>query len=182
MSTALYGNIVNERQAQTPAAAGAEAVTGTPGRSHYVEVVAALVPAEVLSLHAVIMSYVLNARPGVGNVSPQSGANEGGHTAMNWISALPKADVDVLKWSFFGLILLSLALYAFPRFIARHWDKFDWIRMSIAPIAFCAWTMLQPVTAFDALGMSITPLGRTVAALFLAVILAGVANALSKKI
>lgn len=100
---------------------------------------------------------------------------------MNWISALPREDVDVLKWSFFGLILLSLALYVFPRFIARHWDKFDWVRMSIAPIAFCAWTMLQPFTAFDALGMSITPLGRTVAALFLAVVLAGIANALSKK-
>lgn len=191
----FYAALVNERESRDASRAvhanvhrhrdeeGAGHAPEDRGRERpdYIEMVAALVPAEVLPLHALIISYVVNARPGAGDIGQGDARTEGTLSAMDWISALPQGDVSVLRWSFYGLVVLSVVLYVLPRLIGRRWSRFDWVRVAIGPLAFVAWTMLQPFSALDALQLQITPLGRTVAALFMAVVLAGIANAMSKR-
>ena len=60
-----------------------------------------------------------------------------------------------LKWAFYGLVVLAAALYVFGHLKAgaerRRWDRLDYPRMLIPPLAFVGWAMaLQPSTMFDA--------------------------------
>jgi hypothetical protein len=103
--------------------------------------VAALVPAEVLTAHAAILTFTTmsvnahDASQGTKITSP-----------------------TVLAWSFWGLMVVAVLLYVYPTFKAWDWKR-DLVRMWIPPLAFVAWTMLQKTTAFDAVwpGLS-TPL------------------------
>jgi hypothetical protein len=130
---------------------------------------AALVPAEVLTLHALVISATTKIVETVGN----------GAAAAT--SILPEA-MRTLQVSFWGFIALSVALFAVPRYAGGNWDKFDWIRVSIAPLAFTGWTMLQRTTAFDAAFPSVEQAPRTVIALFLGAVLAAVTTALALKV
>jgi hypothetical protein len=129
----------------------------------YVDAVAALVPAEVLSLHALAISITTTTTKTTGT---------GSITAVS--------DQVTLFWTFVVLIVLSAALYAIPRLNGR-WDKWDWVRILIAPVAFTAWTMLQPATAFDAVYPSLPDTRRTVIAVFLAAMLGAVASLLAQQ-
>jgi hypothetical protein len=121
---------------------------------------AALIPAEVLTLHALIISATTQLKDGASTI-------------------LPDAKLT-LQVSFWGLVAMSAALYAVPRYTGGKWDKFDWIRVSIAPLAFVGWTMIQRTTAFDAVsGLGQPP--RTVIALFLGAVLGAIAAALALK-
>jgi cadmium resistance protein CadD (predicted permease) len=146
MSSAAYGILTNERD---DAAAGTSETTQPPGVKTFVDAVAALVPSEVLALHAVIISY--------------TNETKGDTTRI--------IDAGTLYWSFFGLLLVSMAAYFVPRFIARKWDRWDFLRIFIPPGAFIGWTMLQPLTAFDAVFPNFVGIPRIVAALFVAVAL-----------
>jgi hypothetical protein len=156
MSTLLYGALTTRRLRAVP---GTSEDVAPPGLGTYVDAVAALVPAEVLALHGLILSVTTSTvdRDGF----PQVTITQPG----------------TLRWAFGGLLLLSVALYLVPRFRTR--DKLDIGRALIPPIAFVAWTMLQRATAFDAVWPSLGDAPRTVIALFAAAILGLVAAGLA---
>jgi hypothetical protein len=154
MSTLAYAQLTNKRDAANP---GTSTTTGSPGVQSYVDALAALVPAEVLTLHALIISFTTTVKD---------------HTTTI-------EDTGTLAWAFWGLVGLSALLYIAPRVLDRKLDRWDRIRALIPPLAFTAWTMLQRATAFDAVYPTADAASRTVAGLFLAVVLGGAATALA---
>jgi hypothetical protein len=157
LSTLAYAELTTKRVQATP---GTSTTTSPPGVQSYVDAVAALVPAEVLTLHAVILS-----------ITTKTALNNDGK------SVITITEPCTLRWAFWGLIVLSIALYLVPRF--RTLDWFDVIRAIIPPGAFTAWTMLQRATAFDAVWPTLCDAPRTVVALFAAVVLGAVAAILA---
>jgi len=154
MSTLAYAAITTKREEATPGTSTSE---NAPGVSTFVDALAALVPVEVLTLHALILAVTTTTAANVTTIT----------------------DPATLKWAFGGLIALSIVLYVVPRL--RKWEVFDYLRAAIPPLAFVGWTMLQRSTAFDAVAPKLTDAPRTVAGLFLAVLLGVVAAALARK-
>jgi hypothetical protein len=158
MSTLAYAALTTKRDLAAP---GTSQTTAAPGVKSYVDALAALVPAEVLTLHALIISVTTTTTGDTTKLSEPA----------------------TLTWAFWGLLVVAAALYAAPRLLDReaHWDQFDWLRVLIPPLAFVGWTMMQRATAFDAVFPAFAQSPRTVAALFLAVVLGAVATALAYK-
>lgn len=156
MSTLAYAALTTRREQAVPNTSRKQS---PPGVGTYVDALAALVPAEVLTLHAVILSVTTKT-----------------DKATTQIIA-----PETLFWAFFGLIVLSALFYVTPRLLARKWDRLDYVRMAIPPLAFVGWTMLQRATAFDAVCTSLAAAPRTVLALFLGVLLGLAAAALAYK-
>ncbi len=158
MSTLAYASLTARREEAPSRKSKSES---PPGVGSYVDAMAALVPAEVLTLHAMILAVTTSTKGGVIKID----------------------DAATLTWAFFGLIVLSVVLYAVSRVQqsrGQKWGRLDFVRAAIPPAAFVAWTMLQRATAFDAVSqLSSSP--RTVIALFLAVILGLVAAGLANK-
>jgi hypothetical protein len=156
MSTLLYAQLTNKREEAQP---GMSVRASPPGVQTYVDALAALVPAEVLTLHGLMLSATTEITAEGTKIS----------------------DASSLKLAFYGLVVVSMALYVTARLLAKKWDSLDYVRVFIPPAAFLGWTMLQRSTAFDALAVSMTDGRRTVLALFLAVIVGAVAVALAYK-
>lgn len=160
MSTLAYAEFTNRRDAAQP---GTSRTNAPPGVKTYVDALAALVPAEVLSLHALMLSATTSINGDTTTIS----------------------DANTLSAAFGGLLILAAGLYALPRWLAKKWDRLDWIRVLIPPLAFVGWTLLQRSTAFDAvLEVTQRTFGdgpRTVVGLFLAVILGVIASTLAYK-
>jgi hypothetical protein len=156
MSTLAYAQLTTRRDIARSMSITSESPSGL---RTYVDVFAALVPAEVLTLHGLILSVTTKVEN----------------------TATIITDQGTLGWAFLGLIILSVCLYVIPRLLAKMWDRFDWIRMVIPPLALIGWTMLQRATAFDAVFPEMPGASRTIVALFLAVVLAFIATALSYK-
>lgn len=156
MSTLAYAALTTKREQATPATSSSQ---NPPGVSTYVDALAALVPAEVLTLHALILSVTTTKADKVTTIT----------------------DPLTLRWAFAGLIVLSVLLYVASRLKNGSWDRLDFLRASIPPLAFVGWTMLQRSTAFDALAPDMKDAPRTVAGLFLAVLLGLAAAALANK-
>ncbi len=169
MSTLAYAQITNAREHAKP---GTSTTTSSPGIKSYLDVFAALVPAEILTLHALIISVTTQT-------AAPSAAN--GASAIGTVTTIPADAIGTLSFSFWALLVLCTGLFAVPRYIGGKWDKFDWIRMSIAPLAFVGWTMLQRATAFDAAFPRVGQIQRTVAALFLGAVLGVITAALAKQ-
>lgn len=169
MSTVAYAQLTNTREKSTPETS---TTTGSPGLKTYVDAFAALVPAEVLTLHALVIS--------VTTATAQKAAATGGGKMETVTTILPEASAT-LQVAFWVLVLMSIALYAVPRYIGGKWDKFDWFRVAIAPLAFFGWTMLQRTTAFDAAFPAVDSIPRTVFALFLGAVLGAVTAGLAMK-
>lgn len=167
VSTIAYAQLTNAREAAVP---GTSTTSSNPGLKTYMDAFAALVPAEVLTLHAIIISVTTNL---VQNTV--DGAKSGAGVATE---ILPSA-MPTLEMSFWVLVLMSAALYAVPRYTGGKWDRFDWFRMAIAPLAFVGWTMLQRTTAFDAAFPALPLVPRTVMALFLGAFLGAGSAALA---
>lgn len=157
MSTFAYARLTNLRDAATP---GTSTTTQTPGVGKYVDSLAALVPAEVLSLHAVILTFTMKT---VGNT-----------TQIDLPDGKP-----TLFWSFWGCVVLATVIYLVGR--GNKVDRYDWIRAAIPPVAFVAWTMLQRATAFDAVSADLHAIPRMAIGIFVAVILSLVTAALAQK-
>ncbi len=153
MSTLAYAAFTTSRE---KAKRGTSTTESPPGVSTVMDSLAALVPAETLTLHAVILSV----------------------TTKTVMSTTEITEPATLSWSFWGLLVLSAMIYVAYRLIARKWDKFDYLRMVIPALAFVGWTMLQRATAFDAVFPGMTEAPRTVIALFLGVLLGVAAAAL----
>lgn len=156
MSTLAYAGLTTRREQAASKKSGGQS---SPGVGTYIDAFAALVPAEVLTVHAVIISLTTKTVDAVTEI----------------------VELGTLFWAFFGLILLSVFFYVFPRLVSRTWDRLDYVRMVIPPLAFIGWTMLQRTTAFDAIFPSLSVVPRMVIALFLGVILGVVALSLAKK-
>ncbi len=153
MSTLAYAALTTKRDLAEP---GTSREDAPPGVGTWVDALAALVPAEVLALHAVIISMTTPSENG--------------------------QDVrGALVVAFVGLSVLSAALYVVPRLRQGTWDSLDYVRVFIPPLAFVGWTMLQRATAFDAVWPQLPQATRMVAALLLAAVLSLVAVGLGLK-
>lgn len=169
LSTIAYAQLTNAREAATP---GTSTSDEKPGLKTYIDAFAALVPAEVLTLHALVISVTTETKQ-------QSSAAAAGKTET--ITTILPTAVTTLQIAFWGLVVLSVVLYVAPRYFGGKWDKFDWVRVAIAPLAFFGWTMLQRTTAFDAAFPGLESIPRTVIALFLGAILGAITAGLAMK-
>ncbi len=159
MSTFAYASLTNVRDDADPGdAAAAKHEAGLA-----IDAMAALVPAEILGLHAVLLSFMTEKASAVdGKVS----------TIIS--------EPGTLAWSFWGLIVLTVVLYLFGRG-PKHFNTLDLIRVFIPPCAFVLWTMLQKSTAFDAAFPEMAFVERMAIALFGAVFLGALAAWLASK-
>ena len=161
-----YGTNAPKAQLEKAApAAGQEEVAPsvssvTPnGVSKYVDVLAGLVPAEVLAAHAAILTFTTMT------------------TTTAGVAMVSITQPGTLQWVFYALVALSALLYIVAHW--SHWDALDFIRMLIPPLAFIGWTMLQQVTAFDAVLPNLSMPTRYAVAVIGAVILSGLATLLA---
>lgn len=130
MSSLAYGALTRKREEAEPKkSTDAE----PPGVKTYIDTLAALVPAEVLAAHAVII-----------DATTTTTKNEAGQDVTTI------TDPTTLKWVFWALIVLSAMLYLFGHTKERL-GQADIIRALIPPAAFVLWMMLQKTTAFDAI-------------------------------
>lgn len=151
MSSLMYGAITRKRE---EAPAGQSTDDKPPGLQTYVDALAALIPAEVLSAHAVVISNVTTTKDGATSITAPA----------------------QLAFFFWFFVALSIALFLIGRrAIPRGWD---WVRMFIPSLAFLGWTMLQPTTAFDAVAPDFSPDWRWALGLALAIVLGIVAAVL----
>lgn len=144
MSTLAYAAITTRRDRSR---SRASMTSEPPGLKTYVDAFAALVPAEVLTAHALLLAV----------------------TTKTTEAATEIVDAVTLAWSFYGLILTALVLYVVPRIKAGKWDRLDYFRAAIPPLAFVGWTMLQRATAFDAVCPDMREAPRTAIAIFLGI-------------
>ena len=156
MSTLAYAALTARRE-RSPQGESRE--KSPPGVGTYVDVLAALVPAEVLALHAVILSV----------------------TTTTTGTATAITAPETLKWAFWGLLVLSVVFYVVPKIRSTGLNRVDWLRALLPPFAFMGWTMLQRATAFDAVFPQLAEAPRTVGGLFLAAVLGLVAAGSAKK-
>lgn len=168
MSTIAYAQMTNIRDSAAP---GTSTTTGAPGVKTYVDAFAALVPAEVLTLHAIVISITTETA----HKSPTNSER------VEFVTTILPQAVGTLEVTFWILVAMSVALYAVPRYFGGKWDRFDWIRMLISPLAFVGWTMLQRTTAFDAAFPMVEAVPRTVTALMLGAVLGAISAGLAVK-
>jgi hypothetical protein len=178
MSSYLYGTLTKRRLDSSPdaelvfaevpvAAKVGGPVTAAPAAvpdpvkdkvRHWQDAVAALVPAEVLALHGVAMSY--------GTTTTGTG-----DTALTRITYPGQMMVVYV-----AMVLLAAGLYFLG---AKSFKPIDWARAAIPAAAFVIWTMIQPSTAFDAFPFGLNSFARIMIAVFGAILLGAVVNLLA---
>jgi hypothetical protein len=161
MSTLAYAQLTEKREAAIP---GTSTDKGSPGVRTWIDALAALVPAEVLAVHAALVATMTKAVPGASGEPVTIITN-----------------VHTLSIVFYALVALSVLLYASARLVARKWDRLDYVRMLIPAFAFVGWTMLQRTTAFDAAWPNTSLDARTAIAVIGAVLLGVLASVLAYK-
>ena len=169
MSTIAYAQLTNTREAATP---GTSTTTGSPGIKTYIDAFSSLVPSEVLTLHALLISFTTKT------TLEASAKNDG---QMISVTKILEDAHTTLEISFWVLLLMSVVLFAAPRYFGGKWDSYDWVRVLIAPLAFAGWTMIQRTTAFDAAFPFIAEIPRTAVALFLGATLGAISAGLAMK-
>lgn len=129
--------------------------------STFVDAVAAVVPAEVISAHALIIAAATQTRAGSGTVITNSGG---------------------LKLAFWALTALAPLLYLGIRWSSRKaLQRLDLLRMLLPGAAFVLWTMLQRTTCFDAVAPHLSGSSRTIVAVLGALFVGGAAAVLGMK-
>lgn len=150
MSSYAYGKITTRRAARVRANEESE--------SPFLELIAALVPAEVLAAHAFMLTFTTET----------TGEGEDAMTVIT--------EPAILRWGFWGLVIASMALFLAGR--VGDFARLDWLRVLVPPIAFWLWTMLQPISAFDVLGLDWDAAVRGVIALIGGLVLLAATKAL----
>jgi hypothetical protein len=160
MSTVAYGALTEARKTTPAGTVNREAGLGT-----YIDILAALVPAEVIAAHAFILT-----------LATKTVKDAKGH------SAVTITQKGALTGTFWALLVLSVLLFFAGRWLKGGGKPFDWrwdiLRLLIPPAAFVAWTMIQKNTAFDAIS-SWHGDQRAIVAVLIAVFLSFLAGALS---
>ena len=159
MSTVVYGAVTTKRYA---AAAGMSRSTEPPGLGTYLDAMAALVPAEVLAAHAVILTSTTTsaADPATGEL------------------VVTVTSPGALKLSFWALLVLSVGLYWLGRQNSPR--RGDWLRMMVPPAAFVVWCLLQLPSAYDGAFPGATEDYRFTVGIILAVALSALSVLLAK--
>ncbi len=124
MSTLAYASLTNQRFSAEP-----DKGTNNPqtGVKTYVDALSALVPAEVLAAHAVVINFLYDSK-----------SKFDGHS---------DAQIGVL---FASMVILSSLLFVAPRLLGgTAWMRGDVVRALIPPAAFVGWSVLQPVSLID---------------------------------
>jgi hypothetical protein len=174
MSTMAYGVISAQRQA---APKGQSKEEKSPGFGSYMDVVAALVPAEILAANAALLPVMSSTKQ-----DSKSGA------AVTTIT-----EPSTLKLVFWLSIVSCVLLYVASQLArakkergtggkgkeAAKWGYANWVRMLIPAGAYVGWTMLQKSTAFDAIAPGMNQSLRLTLAVFAAIALGVLAKALS---
>jgi hypothetical protein len=125
MSTIVYGALSRAREQKSG--------TSDPVQtSTYIDALAALIPAEVLALHALLMTGVANQK-----------------TTQTTIT-VTLTQKHQMKVAFLILILLSVLMYFFSHY-STNWDRLDFLRMLIPPASFVAWCLIQRTSVWDAI-------------------------------
>ena len=105
MSTLAYAQLTNAREAAPP---GTSTITGRPGMQTYLDAFAALVPAEVLTLHALVIS-VTTEIPKVAKATTDAAVKAASEAPAAAARILPDA-VQTLQYSFWALVAASVLL------------------------------------------------------------------------
>lgn len=133
MSALAYGALTETRKK----AQKGTSTTTQPGLGTFIDVLAALVPAEVLAAHAFILTLATESV-----------------TTTDGQSSVVITEERGLKWTFWILAVMSVALFVAGRWLKPNRKRFDWrwdlCRLAVPPLAFVGWTMIQKNTAFDA--------------------------------
>jgi hypothetical protein len=171
MSSVAFGALTTRRESSE---IGKSTYEQPPGLNSYVDTLAALVPAEVLAIHALIVSTV---------------------TTSNNRGQIRIIDPGTARWAFWLLLGLSAMLFVLGRGgvpapaqsgrgrgtvpLRQRWEWQDWIRLLIPPAAFVGWTMLQPASVWHAVVPNVSGGMRILIAAAGAVALAAVTKALT---
>jgi hypothetical protein len=165
MSSIVYGAL-NAKREQAPAKESKQ--DKPPGMSTYVDMVAALVPAEVLAANAFLLTFFVN-KSGEGDEAVTKITEPGPVKLMFWLS-----------------ILASILLYFLGDRVKKTGDgesrgrfaNLNWLRALIPAVAYVLWTMLQKSTAFDAVFPDVSEGIRVVIAVFAALFVGAAAKKL----
>jgi hypothetical protein len=147
MSTVAFGALSTRREQSD---SGKSTSEQPPGVSSYVDILAALVPAEVLAINSIVVASVTAQVPG----GPAAAAEAGTY-----------------RWMFGLLLGLAAVLFVLGRRPApapapdpsgssrtswQNWEWQDLFRMLIPPAAYVLWTMIEPSSVWSAIvpGMS----------------------------
>jgi hypothetical protein len=126
------------------------------------EVIATLVPAEVLAIHGVLMATGTQV----------TGEGDSADTVISY--------PGWMQVGFWGCILLSAVLYLAGRKGLK--EPLAWVGALLTAVAFVLWTLLQPVSALKAFDLPPIPqFGYTVIALIGGALLAVAVSAVSGK-
>lgn len=120
------------------AASPAATTTDAKDVSHWVDILAALIPAEALGLHALLMAFVAKT-------STDADGNP-------LVTISDHAAVRDMFW-----VLAVLAGFIFLVSTGALTSIANWFRAVLVALAFVCWTMIQKGTAFDALGWTFNP-------------------------
>jgi hypothetical protein len=131
LSTLVYGALTRKREEAT---AHKSTTASPPGVKTYVDALTALVPAEVLALHAFMVEATTNTKK------------------IHGKAVTTVTDAGALEATFWVCIGLSVLLFVTSRLIAAkgRWRGWDYARALVPPIAFVLWTIVQKSTAWDA--------------------------------
>ena len=165
MSALVYGAVTRKRDESPKDTSTTD--KGQPGVKTYIDSMAALVPAEVLLIHGLIVESATET------VKGPEGRSITTITEPGWLEAM-----------FWGGIVLSGVMFLVGRLAAKKgkFGGWDWLRMLVPPVAFVLWTILQKTTAFDgAFPDALSETGRLFIGLFGAVLLGLAAAGLGVK-
>jgi len=162
MSSVVSGALATRREESD---SGTSTSEQPPGLSTYVDVLAALVPAEVLAINSIVITLVTKSVPG-GGTQP--------------------TDPATLRLMFWLLLGLSSVLYLLGRqqslAQARRpwgWTPADAVRMLIPAAAFAGWAMLEPSSAWSSVVPGMSSGTRILIAIVGATALAAITKALA---
>jgi hypothetical protein len=171
VSTVAFGALTTRREKSD---SGTSKSTQPPGLNSYIDILAALVPAEVLAIHAIIISAVTTTSRSQTQITQPT----------------------TLRLAFWLLAGLSVVLFVLgrrptptPAAVGQQpgaqvpaWQHLEWqdvIRAAIAPLAFIGWTMLEPTSVWNVVDSGMSSGTRTLIALVGAVFLAALTKALA---
>jgi len=171
MSTVAFGALTTRREKSD---SGTSKTVQPPGLNSYIDILAALVPAEVLAIHALIIAAVTTTNPR-------------GQTQIT--------QPATLRLAFWLLAGLAVALFVLGRQPSPtpagqqqsgarvpRWQRLEWqdlIRALIPPLAFVGWTMLEPTSVWNVVDTGMSSGTRMLIAMVGAIFLAAVTKALT---
>ncbi len=172
MSTVAFGALTTRREKSD---SGTSKTDQPPGLNSYIDILAALVPAEVLAIHAIIIAAVTTTNPRGQTQITQPGTLRLAFWLLAGLAAVlfvlgrrpAPTPADVLQQSGTSV----------PRWQHLEWQ--DLIRVAIPPAAFVGWTMLEPTSAWNVVVPGMSTGTRTLIALVGAVLLAAVTKAMA---